>query len=131
MTTWTVDVRAQSIAELKASNYDPVVGTEPCRNSGTKGILCFQKSFILLKTKIFIRFLRLLYVFSAHSVKFCEWRRLLTFKMDSVVLTFYRFQYSRTLRIYCPLPELPSKCMDIRFMRYVMPCRLPDICYRV
>jgi len=44
MNTWAVDVRVQSIAELKTtSNYDPVVGTEPCRNSGSIGSLCFQK----------------------------------------------------------------------------------------
>jgi hypothetical protein len=47
MNTWAVDVRVQSIAELKtASDYDPVVGAErngaePCRNSGSLVMLCF------------------------------------------------------------------------------------------
>lgn len=53
MNTWAFDVRVQSIAELNTtSNYDPVVGTEPCRNSGSIVNLCFQKRvFYFIKNK--------------------------------------------------------------------------------
>jgi hypothetical protein len=71
MNTWAVDVRIQSITETKiTSNYDPAVGTEPCRNSGSISILCFQeKVFYFIKNKnLYIRFFRLFYMFCAHNL---------------------------------------------------------------
>ena len=70
--TWAVDVRVQSIVELKTtSNYHPVAGKEPCRNSGSVGILCFQKRvFYFIKNKNLYTILRLLYMFSAHILSF-------------------------------------------------------------
>jgi hypothetical protein len=71
MNTWAVDLRVQSITEIKTtSNYDPVVGTELCSNSGSVSILCFQeRAFHFIGNKnLYIRFFRLLYLFCAHNL---------------------------------------------------------------